>query len=308
VSKQANPTLIGGFVLGGAALLIAFVLVIAGDKLFRDEEKFLVFFEGSVYGLNIGSRVMFRGVPIGYVSGIEALADFETMEFAVPVYINIIRDSIAVKNASRGFGGKIGEGDLDTLIDMGLRASLGSESMITGQLFVELDFHPDSPEIYRGKDFNTKEIPTIPSGIQEVIRNAQTFVADIQKNLDIPKVTEDFTKVVAGIEALVNSEDTQQLSADMRITLEKARTTLDQAATVFAEAGDDFDPALIAFTEVLEQTQDLLETADRTLQNDADIAYRLGKTLQELETAARSVRALADQLQDQPDSLIRGKR
>jgi len=307
VSKQASPALIGSFVLGGAALLVLFVLIIVGDSYFKDERKYVIYFDGTIYGLKIGSNVMFRGVPIGYVSDIDLLADFDDMEFTVPVTITIQPDSIRAVADDKSIRAPEDE-DIARLIDSGLRATLASESLITGQLYVELDFHPDTEIVYRGIDDDIPEIPSIPSGIQEVIAKAQSFIAEIQQNLDVPKVMADITSGIEGLDALINAPATQNLTSEVNQTLATIRSTLANIDTVVADLGDEVDPALKALIEALETAESVLTLAETQLRDDSDIAYRLGTTLQEVESAARAIRILAEQLEQQPESVLKGKK
>jgi len=307
VSKQASPALIGSFVLGGAALLVLFVLIIVGDSYFKEERKYVIYFDGTIYGLKIGSNVMFRGVPIGYVSDIDLLADFQDMEFTVPVTITIQPDSIRAVADDKSIRVHEDE-DIAKLIDRGLRATLASESLITGQLYVELDFHPDTEIVYRGVNDDIPEIPSIPSGIQEVIAKAQSFIAEIQQNLDVPKVMADITSGIEGLDALINAPATQNLTSEVNQTLATIRSTLANIDTVVADLGDEVDPALEALIEALETAESVLSLADTQLRDDSDIAYRLGTTLQEVESAARAIRILAEQLEQQPESVLKGKK
>lgn len=307
MSKQASPALIGSFVLGGAALLMLFVLIIVGDSFFKDERKYVIYFEGTIYGLKVGSNVMFRGVPIGYVSDIDVLADFEDLEFKVPVTITIQPDSIRAVADDKSYRPPEEE-DISRLIDSGLRATLASESLITGQLYVELDFHPETEIVFRGIDDDIREIPSIPSGIQEVIAKAQSFIAEIQQNLDVPKVMADITSSIEGLNALINAPATQNLTSEANQTLATIRSTLATIDTVVAELGDDVDPALQAFIDALETAESVLTLAEIQLRDDSDIAYRLGTTLKEVESAARAIRILAEQLEQQPESVLKGKK
>lgn len=307
MSKQASPALIGSFVLGGAALLVLFVLIIVGDSFFKEERKYVIYFEGTIYGLKIGSNVMFRGVPIGYVSDIDVLADFEDLEFTVPVTITIQPDSIRAVADDKSYRAPEEE-DISRLIDSGLRATLASESLITGQLYVELDFHPETEIVFRGIDDDIPEIPSIPSGIQEVIAKAQSFIAEIQQNLDVPKVMADITSGIEGLDALINAPATQNLTSEVNQTLANIRSTLATVDSLAADLGDEVDPALKALIDALETAESVLTLAETQLRDDSDIAYRLGNTLQEVESAARAIRILAEQLEQQPESVLKGKK
>jgi len=313
MSKKASPALIGSFVLGGAALLVVFVLIIVGDSFFKAERRYVIYFEGTIFGLKTGSNVMFRGVPIGYVSDIDVLADFEDMEFFVPVTVTINPDSIKLLGPDKGLRSQ-DEADVERLVDMGLRASLASESLITGQLYIEMDFFPDTDVVYRGNDEDYPEIPSVPSGIQEVIANAQVFVAEIQNNLDIPKVMGDLTNAIEGIEKIINSDSTQNLTTELSTTLVAVRASLesvdrvaDSLDSVVVDVGDDIVPAVTAFSDALVRAESVLALAETQLRDDSDIAYRVGTTLKEVEAAARAIRILAEELEQEPEALIQGK-
>jgi paraquat-inducible protein B len=314
MSKQASPALIGSFVLGGAALLVIFVMIIAGDSFFKHEQKYVSYFEGSIYGLKVGSNVMFRGVPIGYVSAIDVLADFVDLKFTVPVTITIRPDSIRTIEAGHAMRNP-DEQDIERLIKRGLRASLASESLITGQLYVELDFHPEAEAVYRGINEDLPEIPSISSGIQETIAAAQRFVADIQKNIDVPKIAKEFSNVLEGLDAFINSTNTQELTGNLNQTLDQidqtlasVRSTLDTVDSTFATLEGEVDPAVAALIEALQKAESVLTLAEDQLQDSPNTVYRLGTTLQEVEAAARAIRNLADELEQQPESLLKGKK
>ncbi len=90
MSKKANPTMVGMFVIGAVALVVAAVLIVAGDTLLQDRRQFVAVFEGSVKGLRVGANVMFRGVRVGYVTDINVVLDEDQDYFFVPVVFETI--------------------------------------------------------------------------------------------------------------------------------------------------------------------------------------------------------------------------
>ena len=118
MSQRANPTLIGAFVLGAAAILVAAVVVFGSGRFFIRNETFVVFFEDDVAGLNVGAPVTFRGVRIGSVSNIVIKYDSATGKATIPVYLTIQPSKIVVT----------GDRDSpDQLIEKGLRAQLRTQ-------------------------------------------------------------------------------------------------------------------------------------------------------------------------------------
>lgn len=319
MSKQASPRLIGAFVLGAVALFVIFVLIITGESLFRDKSRFVIVFDRAISGLTVGSNVMFRGVPIGYVSSIEVMANYADMSFTVPVYVDI--DNTVIKAVA---GERFDETEvIGRLIEKGLRAELETESFITGKLFVQLDFHPETPVLLRSEDTSVREIPSIPSGIQAVIADAQAFFEKIQQEVDIGEVLRDFAGTMAGLDELANSSDLreglaginslvndpeiQQVSAGLNRSLTELRATLAATQELAGTAQDELQPLAANLASSLEQATDLLELANTRLRDDSDLAYRLNTTLREVEQTARSFRILAEYLQQDPNALIRGK-
>ena len=147
MSKPANKTLIGVFVIGAIVLAIIAVIIFGSGKFFAEKMPLVMYFEGSVAGLNVGSPVMFKGVKVGVVKDIVLRFDSNNISFLIPVYAELDPKRFHVI-------GKIAdETELDKeLIKRGLRARLELQSMVTGQLMVDLDFYPDKPAKLVGLD------------------------------------------------------------------------------------------------------------------------------------------------------------
>ena len=319
MSKQANPTLIGSFVLGGAALLLAAVLIIASDSWFSDRLRYVIYFDGSISGLSVGSSVLFRGVPVGYVTDVEVLADYENMTFSVPVYVDINRDVIKRVDEVKRDPDTV----MDELIDNGLRASLATGSFITGQLIIELDFYPDTAPEYKSDRKDVPEIPSIATGIQAVIKNTQELLQEIQGEVDIVAIAKDVASAVAGIDELVNSDDlratltgannlinaeqTQQVPGELNQTLAELRLAIASVDNVMTRLDGNLPEIAGSLNETLAKATDVLALAERSIGDDSDLSYRVSGALREVENAARSVRILTEYIEQNPSALLTGK-
>ena len=319
MSKQPNPTLIGAFALGGAALLVLFIVIITGDALLSKRERYVMYFDGSIKGLAIGSNVMFRGVPIGFVSNIEVLADTRRGEFDVPVYVDIN------ENAIKGISDNpLDDGELlDELIARGLRAQLDTESLITGKLFVQLDFHSDTEPVYRHSRGDYREIPTIPSGIQALLAGVESFMSKLEENVDIPTLaasvanavkginelanSDDLRESLAGANRLLNSDETQRISTELNQTLAALRNTLSSTDVTIEEVRSEIVPLVQSLGNTLETAEEVLRDAADGFSEQSALNYRLTGTLREVESAARSLRNLADYLERDPAAILRGR-
>ncbi len=332
MSKQSSPTLIGAFVVGAVALLAVAAAVFGGYALFARKTVLVTYFDGSVKGLRESSDVVFRGVPVGFVRDIALLTDVETLAPKIEVTMELIPDSIRVvrrgEPVERGFDEAI---DMKRMVEAGFSAQLGIDSIITGQLLVELDFRPGQRlELYGGQTPHP-EIPSVPSNIQQAIARVQTLLEDIEENVDFEAIGARLSSVLAGLDALANSQDlraaiggldrlvnapeTQGLSTTLQATLDELRTlarrarglvdTVDGDVASLAEA---LKPAADELDTTLEQLQHTLEAVRRHAAGTSPQMYQLQSTLAEIEAAAEAMRDFFDELERRPESLLRGRR
>ncbi|TFG87590.1 MAG: MCE family protein [Chromatiales bacterium] len=330
MSRKASPTLIGAFVLAAIALLVAGVLIFGGQELFRDTQRFVTYFDGSVQGLRIGSNVLFRGVRVGYVTDIQVTTDESMLKYKIPVTFEILPDAMTVMTDGQVFPLSATASRLDEMIKAGLRTQLDVESFVTGQLVVNLDMHPETEAVFRGQNSQLAEIPSIPSGIQQVLQRIQDFVANVQQNVPVDKVVEtllsalggfnelvnspDLRASLAGANQLINSRDTQALPARLRAAIVDLHATTRDARALIGNVDRRLDPALERALPLMEQLEGtlkegevVLSLARGQLESNPETAAQLADALRELERSARAIRVLVDTLERKPEALIRGK-
>ncbi len=333
MSERTNPTLIGAFVIGAVALTAAAVALFGGAEMFKETTKYVTYFDRSVKGLRIGSNVLFRGVRIGYVTDIRIVGDIDTLDFGIPVIFEVLPDAVSLIRGGQMLGAAEEREaiDLDRLIEAGLRAQLNSESLITGQLVIELDLLPDTPAVFRGISPPYPEIPSIPSDIQQAIEDVRRFVTEVQSSVDVPEVlanlqnvaagvdriinSEEVERIFTGVERFVNSDDTQALTADLRVAVRDLRTTLADTRTLVNNAGaevtglaEKLDPVLEDLDAAIAEGAKVLADLDNQIGAESEVNHELINTLSEIQRAARSFRALTEYLERNPESLLRGKR
>jgi len=332
MSKKSNPTMIGGFVVGAVALLVAGVMLFGGTELFAKRYNYVAFFEEQTKGLRVGSNVVLNGVRIGYVSNIALLIDETKFETMTRVTLEIHPDTyIPISD-----GAPIDE-DLRAAIpherlirDAGLRAQLEIESFVTGQLMVRLDLRPDTPIRMTGIESEHPEIPTIRSDIQELLARMQQWLSNLRDNVDVDALAEGLTnsltgfaslttspdlyEALEGLNALVNDPDVQDLAAALKTALNDVSMAATEATELFRSADEGIDSVATDLGPVLEKLGDTLRTAERTLEaarlqlrGDSEQVYQLQSTLQEVEGAAAALREFFDYLERNPEALLRGK-
>src|SRR5215475_8467151 len=103
MGSKINPTTIGAFVVSAIVLAVGGVLLFGGGKFFQEKLPYVLFFDSSVEGLNVGAPVIFRGVQVGQVTAIAAIADPQTFDIRIKVTIELVRGSINVGQEGKRF-------------------------------------------------------------------------------------------------------------------------------------------------------------------------------------------------------------
>ena len=336
-----NQAVIGAFVVVALVLAVVGVAVFGGGKLFKDTDRYVMQFEGSVKGLNIGAPVTFRGVKVGSVTDITLRANPETLDVHIPVVIEIEKDRIE-RTVAMPKGGPEG---VQRLIDKGLRAKLDLQSIVTGQLLVNLEFLPDEPVHLSGINHRYMEIPTIPTTferlanklenlpIEEIINKVSTSLTVLEAFLQNPALAEmvnHLNQASANTEKLtadLNFQAPQLLDSFQRIAdhadqlilnvnaqveplagqADRALGGVDSAAASIGQAAD-------AIAHLSTGTQPTIDNAGQAFANVADLTDANSKEraemrnmLKELSEAARSIRVWSSYLERHPEALITGK-
>src|SRR5271157_1759953 len=326
MSKQASRSLIGAFVRGALALAVAGVVVFGSGTFFRKVDRGVMFFEGSVAGLQIGAPVVFRGVQIGHVTDIVLEVNIRDLKAFIPVYTEIDPRKI-VPTGGESYDRKY----LEALINKGLRAQLQLQSFVTGQLMVSVDFHPNTPIRLVGLDTTYPEIPTIPSDLERLRTKFE--------ELPLKEIANRLNETLAAINRLVESRDMQASIISLNHLLKntdvlvqnlttqigplasemKGATGAARAAFAQAEKTLRFDegaPGEVASSikETLSTAQDTLKETNKAVQRisglaaeNANLGYEIGRTLEQIAELMRSIRVLADYLERHPEALLRGK-
>lgn len=332
MSRRASPTMIGAFVLAGLALLVAGALVFGGRDLLQRKQRFVTYFEGSVQGLRVGSNVQFRGVRVGYVTDIQVTADPGLVKYQIPVTFEILPDAVTVVAGGKVIGTlSTADSRLDEMIKAGLRTQLDVESFVTGQLVVNLDMYPGTPAVFRGQNPPYPEIPSIPSGIQQVMQRIEKILTSVENDVPIERVIGDLLSAIDGFNRLVNSPDlkealagvnrlvnapaTQGLPASLQGALDDVRAAARDTRALVGKVDTRLDPALQRALPVMErlegtltESEAVLSLAREQLQENPQTAAQLAEALHQLERSARAIRVLVDSIERQPEALIRGKR
>ena len=347
MSKQANKTAIGVFVVGAVVLAVVAIIVFGSGKIFVKTDSFVVYLPGSVKGLRIGAPVMFRGVKIGEVTQIRLYTVKKNLSVEIPVILQVDPASFHSIGSMVETDVENKEQELDAMIKMGLRARMEMQSFVTGQRMINLDYYPNTPVRLMGEEGidlgeDVIEIPTI-----------KTFEQEIGKTLeDVPigQLAESLGNSMKGIERFVTSDEFtkslhyfKQMMRDTRNLVrhvdEKVdplfadvEQTLKDAQAILGNINNQIDPLAGSIMQTSEDARKLvnnvnkrvrpiqadlenttkslratLEEVDGMVSENSEFRYQINIFLREIALAARSLRSFADYLERNPDALIRGK-
>ncbi len=298
--NEANTRLIGAFIVGAVALVIVVFLVFGSGKMFTKTFEYVIYFRGSVNGLDLGAPVKLRGVTVGSVSGIVPLY-YPNGEFAVEVKIKT--EVGIVKTVGKPQTEVIQQEEVENAITNGFRAQLNTSSFVTGKLFVNLDYFPDSEKIFMKRNEEDVEIPSIPS-TTELFENSLKSVMKGLEKLNLVELTESIHNTVKSVDAILASPMWQA-------NLEIMNQNLIKTDTLFARLNRSIDPIADNVVETTLQTQETLKKIQLLVESLDNIAvnnrYEIHEVLKEITYSARALKRLAEYIEEHPSDMIFGK-
>lgn len=335
--RKVNSKLVGAFVLGAMALFMAAIIVFGKGHFFRPTLPVVMYFTGSVKGLQAGSAITFRGVTVGQVNDIELQYDAKNGQIYLPAFAEIYGDVLSMIGASQADGGSVfGHGKLlKKFIERGMRAQLSLPNFVTNQVNVTLDFFPDQPAtLVKAIPDHTIEIPTVPSPIQEVSATLENVFKRISE-LPLDQLVSDTRSLMQGADKLVNDPQLSEIIANANQTMADvkqamrsvdaklgpilnnadkmsgtAQATLVEAKQRLAEAKETMqrlDGTLSAAQTTIKRTDVLAESTSGLLAPGSPLTYELINTLKEVAITARSARALMQTLEHDPNAILVGR-
>lgn len=331
MAKQTSKTVIGIFVISAIAMLIAGVIVIGGGQMFKKTLKFVMFFDRSVKGLSVGAPVVWGGVKIGLVSSIEVDFDVDKFKINIPVVVELDPSLINIKGKQAKNIQERGQ-RMSRMIELGLRAQLTLQSLVTGQLMIALDFHPDKPARLTGIKSEYLEVPTIPAAMSEFADKLEKLpvdkiaqkLHDVLKNIDTvvggPEIKEilhnvdtaskNLDRLILSTDNLITNTDgrVEKISDSLLATLGDSRKFLDDTSSDIRPMSDKLQEALVSTRLAMDQAKTALVSVNDFVGKRSKTRRQLDRTLDELGTAARSLNSLMNYLERHPEALVHGKK
>jgi len=301
------------------------VVLLSSGGWFEPREWFTVFFPGSVRGLNKGALVTFRGVKIGEVKEVTAFLTGQQGEGSEPIQIEVvieIRTNVveAPEGVPLPFGNASGEELARGLIARGVRARLLSQSLLTGQKYIELDFQPTEPARFVGIKRRYPELPTTPTALEKLGDQAEAFVAKLAE-LPLDQMLDDVRGAIQSLREVLSSPELKEVITDVHHAAHAVEPTLSDVRAAVADArglirelddkvktlGGDGEVSMSELRKTLEQARATFETLDRTLAAADGTRVSAAEALVELENTMKALRNLVDYIQTHPEAVLQGK-
>ncbi len=317
MSESRKPFLIGAFLLSGVALLVAGLLLLSRDSLLSRPVEYVVYFTGALDGLDVGADVTYRGVKVGNVQQINLSYDRTLNDVVMPVTIRINSDSARSKKKDRGF-----DHSIEPLVERGLRAQLQTPSLLTGKAIVALDFFPEQPGYIRDPHIiDLPAIPTVPSRIDQIADVLRDLAKGL-KEMPLKETLEAANKTLLAFERIATAPETQAGLHSLSVSLanfEKISQQLQQrlpgmldnvhsGSVELKDALVDVRHAAQSARDALQQMDAMVSDGRRSLGPQSELQYELLQSLQDLGQASKALQRTAESLEQQPQSIIFGKK
>lgn len=331
MKTKVSPAIVGLFVLGALVLALAALFSFGGVNFFSKPQRFVVYFDETVHGLDLGSPVKLRGVRIGRVVNLNIRYSAAQNTSKVAVVCELSRNTLS---DDRGSTIDVSDrGELQKLIDRGLRAQLGVLGLATGLLYVEMDFV--DPREFPAPKTETVEVkyavvPFKPSTISQFQNNLTEILNDMQgvdfaalskelrglladtrrqiNALDVAALSQEWTTAARSVTALASNGDIPRLVTNFNGAISDLRTTLSKVEGSVGPAAAGLAETLAQAKETLAAFNGAAVTVRQFVQQQGGLGEEAARALGHLAEAAATVQRLADFLERNPNALLTGKK
>ncbi len=321
MKNKISPAAIGMFVMAASIIAVAAVMVFGAAKFFSRTENFISFFSESVNGLDVGAPLKYKGVKIGKVEGIFISSSKNIKESSVSVVYSIDIDQLRRKT---GTDFKDYSDWMDEQIAEGLRAKLNYQSIVTGMLYIELDFIADKGEKYDLKYGGTrfKEIPAAKSGLSELAKGFEKTMADVAKidfagigqnvhsaivkvnekldAIDAKAISDNAVSALKGVDDLVRNRDVAEAIKKLDVLLSDSDALVNDARAElknFSSSGASLAARL----------DEVLRNVNSVVAPQSPLRYQIAVLVKTMNDSMSYISNFTDYLQRNPNSLLRGK-
>ena len=322
--KPPSARSIGLFVVGALALAVTGLIAFGATSYFEHRPRAVTVFHGSVAGLAAGAPVTFRGVPVGKVVDIALQINSGTGAALIPVIMEFEPGRITVTGDTGGGGS--GVGFSKSMLAAGLGASLVMQSFITGQLAIELDYHPANEETLTGIDLRLPEIPEARGGLnamkdtiaklplQELANDAVATLHSVKELVSAPEardILKSLAEAAKSAAAVAGVAEAQApgMSKDAREAAAAAAKAAGRAEALMGELQPKLSAALTDLDHLLGAAGagQVVADAHALLAPRSPLLQDIQTLVRNLASASGALRSFADQINRNPNALVIGR-
>ena len=325
--RKVNPTSIGVFVVTALVIFAIFVAVLFNGQWFRNTSRFVLFFDSSINGLNVGAPVKFRGVQIGIVKSVAITYDNDTGVVYTPLIIEIDSElfvsnkKIATKSNRDAF--------FDKQIMSGLAAKLSMESLITGKLFVELDYYqPNKVRFYGKNNTSFQQIPTVKSSIEKLVsgtesvlmkiseidfktlsKHASSILSNLDQQLKKANLTElvhNLSTAAAAFRTFFQSEQLKKVVAGTSSVMQRFDNFIEQLQAIVSHWGGDVNDTIHSVRDAAKQFKETCGNASNLIAPDSDFRQGAKELIFQGIKTFRLLQELLTLLNKSPNVILTG--
>lgn len=322
MSARNHPRIVGAFVLGAVAIVLAAIVLLSSGGWFKPRDRFSIYFPGSVKGLSQGSAITFRGIKVGEVTDVTAFLTGKPdplvqIEVVFEVRARVVEVPQGVSNPFRSLSTAA---FAKVLIDRGLRARMMSQSLLTGQKYIELDFLPEEPARFGGLNPLYPELPTTPTPMEKLTGRLEDFTAKVAE-LPLDQMLEDVRGALQNLRELLQSpavkgsftnadramRTLQPALEEARVAIADTRALIKNLDAQVKDTGGEVQQTMREVRETLDHAEQTLGTLGETLEGTDQTQLTATGALDELSRTLKALRNLVDYIQTHPEAVVLGK-
>lgn len=311
MNRKSLSVSVGLFVILVIAMTVTLVLFLNTDGFSRAvAQRYQILFDTSIKGLSVGAPVTLRGVQIGEVMNIKTQIFHDQVKVLNVVTVDMYPDAISEQGMGRE------DNILGQLVSQGLSAQIRLQSLLTGLLYIEVDFSDNEPVM---QPVNTAypQIPTVPNDLEEFVERFES--------INLAEMGSKLNEVLHNVARLTGDDRLSELIDNVGnafVSMEKMSVTMSEDmagirkefASMSSDAGEvtqllraELPVASRQLTETMAQLQKTMDLAAQTLAPDSPLMYQLNQSSKDISRTFRAVEDLANMLQRQPDAIIFGR-
>ncbi len=263
---------------------------------YATRDQYLLYFDGSVRGLSAGAPVELRGFKVGEVVDVRLQLLADDLSVRARVLIEVQPERVEVVGAEAKLTSANRQSGIEKMVERGLRAQLKTGSLLTGQLFVDFDFHPEVREATIGEENGARVLPTIPSSLETIASNLTRLLGKLEA-VPVEQIGTDLRDAIRALKEILGSAEVRQAIASFNGMMREGE-----------RAGQRFNSEIVpALGTAVQHTHKVLDNLSALVTPASPLYTDVQRLLRELTDAARSIRVMADYLERHPEALITGK-